>query len=109
MNKRLTISLTMVVLLLAAVFAFRYPERVASLAFIGAPRGVKTATRSEMDVAIDLGKASPLNARNAEEFAQALMLLFHGRPLLPYPIARIAREGATAYATFLSRQRRRAE
>ena len=37
MNKRLTISLTMVVLLLAAVFAIRYPERVASLAFIGVP------------------------------------------------------------------------
>ena len=109
MNKRLTILLTMVVLLLAAVFAIRYPERVASLAFIGVPHGVKTATRSEIDVAIDLGEASPLNARNAEEFEQALMLLFHGRTLLPYPIARIAREGATAYANFQSRQRRRAD
>ena len=79
---------------IAALFAIRYPERVASLAFIGAPHGVKTATRSEMDFAIDGGKTSPLIARNTEEFEQMLTLLFHERPFLPYPIARIAREGA---------------
>ncbi|MEQ1596099.1 MAG: alpha/beta fold hydrolase [Casimicrobium sp.] len=84
---------------LAALFAVRYPERVLSVAFIGAPHGIKTTTRSDMDFAIDAGKPSPLIARNGAEFEDVLDLLFQHRPWLPYPIAHVARTRALADAT----------
>ncbi|MBL8309670.1 MAG: alpha/beta hydrolase [Burkholderiales bacterium] len=79
---------------LAALFALRYPTRVMSVAFIGAPHGIRTPTRSEMDVAIDAGRPSPLIANTETQFEAMLGFLFHRRPWLPYPVAFVARANA---------------
>jgi pimeloyl-ACP methyl ester carboxylesterase len=84
---------------LAALFGVRYPERVLSVAFIGAPHGIKTTTRSDMDFAIDAGKPSPLIARIDAEFEAMLDFLFHRRPWLPYPVAQVARDDALRNAS----------
>lgn len=82
---------------IAALFAIRYPERVASLAFIGAPHGIRSETASEMDRLIGAGQA-PLVARNAKEFDAMLELVFADRPFLPYPILHAAKRDALANA-----------
>jgi pimeloyl-ACP methyl ester carboxylesterase len=82
---------------IAALFAVRYPERVASLAFIGAPHGIRSNTDSEMDRLIGAGQA-PLVARNAAEFDAMLKLVFAKRPFLPYPIFQAAERDAIANA-----------
>lgn len=75
---------------LAALFARRYPQRVLSVAFIGAPHGLRTPQRSAMDRLMDAGMPSPLIAHNEAEFEQMLDLLFTRRPFLPYPVAQLA-------------------
>lgn len=82
---------------IAAMFAVRYPERVASLAFIGAPHGIRSGTASEMDRMIGAGQA-PLVARNAGEFDAMLKLVFAERPFIPYPILQAAERDAIAHA-----------
>lgn len=82
---------------IAALFAIRYPERVASLTFIGAPHGIRSETASEMDKLIDLGQA-PLVARNAGEFEAMLRLVFADPPFMPYPILQAAEKDAIANA-----------
>lgn len=82
---------------IAALFAIRYPERVASLAFIGAPHGIRSNTASEMDRLIGAGQA-PLVARNAREFDAMLKLVFADRPFVPYPILQAAERDAIANA-----------
>jgi pimeloyl-ACP methyl ester carboxylesterase len=70
---------------LAALYSLEQPERIKSLAFIGAPHGIKTPLPSSMDDLIEQGKF-PLVVRTAEEFESMLDLLFFKRPFLPYPI-----------------------
>ena len=82
---------------LAALFAMRYPERVASVALIGAPHGIRSPKASDMDKQIDAGK-SPLVARDAGEFQAMLSLVFADRPFLPYPILHAAEENAVRNA-----------
>lgn len=81
----------------AALFAIRYPDRVASLAFIGAPHGIRSEKASTMDRLIESGHA-PLVARNAQEFDAMLKLVFADRPFVPYPILQAAERGAIANA-----------
>lgn len=78
---------------LAALFALRYPERVASVALVGAPHGIKTPRPSVMDGWIDAGK-TPLVVHDAAQFAQMMDLLFTQRPFLPYPILQAAQAEA---------------
>lgn len=78
---------------LAALLAMRDPQRVASVAFIGAPHGIRTPRRSQLDAAIDAG-ASPLVAKDEAAFERMLALLFEQRPFLPYPILHAARADA---------------
>jgi pimeloyl-ACP methyl ester carboxylesterase len=82
---------------IAALFALQYPDRVASVAFIGAPHGIRSPKQSEMDIQVDAGKI-PLIARDAEEFEQMMSLLFVERPFLPYPILHAARSDAVRNA-----------
>jgi len=82
---------------LAALFAMRYPERVASVALIGAPHGIRSPKASDMDKQIEAGK-SPLVARDAREFQAMLSLVFAERPFLPYPILHAAEENAVRNA-----------
>ncbi|GAB3543283.1 alpha/beta fold hydrolase [Noviherbaspirillum agri] len=82
---------------IAALFASQYPERVHSVALIGAPHGIRSPQPSEMDRLIDAGKA-PLIAHNEEEFEQMMSLLFVERPFLPYPILHAAQSGAVQNA-----------
>ena len=82
---------------IGALFALRYPERVASLGFIGAPHGIRSPVPSEMDRLIAAGHA-PLVARDAEEFESMLELVFAKRPFLPYPIHAAAQTNAIAHA-----------
>ena len=78
---------------IAALFAIRYPERVASVALIGAPHGLRTPQPSEMDHMIDAGK-SPLIVTHPEAFEPMLDFVFTQRPFLPYPILHAAKADA---------------
>ncbi|HZW19691.1 alpha/beta fold hydrolase [Noviherbaspirillum sp.] len=82
---------------IAALFAIRYPERVASVALIGAPHGIRSPKASGMDRQIEAGK-SPLVTRDAREFEAMLSLVFAERPFLPYPILHAAQENAVRNA-----------
>lgn len=70
---------------IAALFAIAHPERVASVAFIGAPHGIRSRQPSVMDTLVDAGK-TPLIAHTAAEFEQVMAMVFAQRPFLPYPI-----------------------
>ncbi len=78
---------------IAALFAIRYPDRVASVALIGAPHGLRTPQPSEMDHLIDAGK-SPLIVAQADAFEPMLDFVFAQRPFLPYPILHAAQADA---------------
>ena len=78
---------------IAALFALRYPERVASVALVGAPHGLRTPQPSEMDALIDAGK-SPLVVTEPDAFEPMLDFVFAKRPLLPYPILHAAKVDA---------------
>lgn len=74
---------------LGALLALASPERVATLAFVGAPHGLRSPVPSETDRMIDRGEA-PLIARDPGEFEAMLERLFEQRPWLPWPIRRAA-------------------
>lgn len=78
---------------LAALLAIRRPQQVSSVAFIGAPHGLRSERRSVMDCLIEDGQA-PLVPRSKAEFDDMLCLLFERRPFLPYPVLHAARSDA---------------
>jgi pimeloyl-ACP methyl ester carboxylesterase len=78
---------------IAALFAIRYPDRVASVALIGAPHGLRTPQPSEMDPMIDAGE-SPLIVAQADAFEPMLDYVFAQRPFLPFPILHAAKTDA---------------
>jgi pimeloyl-ACP methyl ester carboxylesterase len=78
---------------IAALVALKYPDRTLSLAFIGAPHGIKTPRRSDMDRLIEVGE-TPLIARDEAEFDRMLTFLFVKQPFLPYPVRHSAMTGA---------------
>lgn len=82
---------------LGALLALHAPQRVRSLAFIGAPHGLRTAQGSDMDRAIDAGRA-PLVPQDAAQFEAMLGLVFAQRPFLPYPVRAQAQAQALAQA-----------
>lgn len=82
---------------IAALFALRHPDRVASVAFIGAPHGIRSARPSAMDRLIDAGQA-PLVAHDAASFDAMMDLVFEQRPFLPAPILESARADALVNA-----------
>lgn len=82
---------------IAALFALRYPDRVASVAFIGSPHGLRSATPSDMDRLIEAGKR-PLVAHDAEGFDAMMALVFAQRPFLPYPIMHASERDALRMA-----------
>ncbi len=82
---------------IAALYAARYPHRVASLAFIGAPHGIRTPDGSEGDRVIESG-GSPLIVRTPEEFDAMMRFLFVQQPFLPRPIYVDARTRALGSA-----------
>jgi len=82
---------------LAALFALRYPDRVASVAFIGSPHGLRSATASDMDRLIEAGKR-PLVAHDTEAFNAMMALIFAQRPFLPHPIMHASEQGALRMA-----------
>jgi len=79
---------------LAALLAVRYPERVVSVAFIGAPHGIQTPVRSDLDMQIDGGATSPLVPRTVAQYEAMLEFIFHSRPFLPYPQLHVAQKAA---------------
>ncbi len=83
---------------IAALFALRYPERVASVAFIGAPHGLRTPKPSKMDALIEAGK-SPLVAYDAAQFEAMMSMVFEKKPFLPYPILHAAQADALRMAS----------
>lgn len=70
---------------LAALLAMAHPERVASVALVGSPHGIRTPVASAMDGLINAGQA-PLVARTPAEFTHMMALVFAKQPFLPYPI-----------------------
>ena len=83
---------------IAALFALQYPERVASVAFIGAPHGIRSPQPSTMDRLIDTGQR-PLVAHDAAAFSAMMDLVFEKRPFLPYPILHASEQDALHNAT----------
>jgi len=78
---------------IAALLAQEHPDRVASVAFIGAPHGIRSARPSTMDRLIDAGQAR-LVAHDAVAFDAMMDLVFAQRPFLPAPILEAARADA---------------
>ncbi|RZJ07503.1 MAG: alpha/beta fold hydrolase [Acidovorax sp.] len=78
---------------IAALFAVQHPERVASVAFIGAPHGIRSPQPSTMDRLIDAGQR-PLIAHDAATFNAMMPLVFEKRPFLPYPILHATEQDA---------------
>ncbi|CAN7341191.1 alpha/beta fold hydrolase [Acidovorax sp. Leaf78] len=78
---------------IAALFAVQYPDRVASVAFIGAPHGIRSPQPSAMDRLIDAGQR-PLVAHDAAAFDAMMALVFEKRPFLPYPILQASEQDA---------------
>ena len=70
---------------LAVMFAQRHPQRVASVALIGSPHGLRTPQPSAMDGLIDAGQA-PLVAATPQAFDRMTALVFARRPWIPSPI-----------------------
>lgn len=70
---------------LAALLALQQPQRVHSVAFIGAPHGIRAPRPSAMDREIDAGRA-PLVARDAVAFERMMNLIFERPPFLTYPV-----------------------
>lgn len=70
-----------------------YPERVASVALVGAPTACARPQPNEMDALIDAGK-SPLVVTHPGAFEPMLDFVFAQRPLLPYPILHAAKVDA---------------
>jgi len=75
---------------LAALYSIQHPDRVKSLAFIGAPHGVKTPLPSLMENLVEQ-KLAPLVVRSPEQFEAMLGMLFFKRPFIPYPVLQKAR------------------
>ncbi len=78
---------------IAALFALQYPERVASVAFIGAPHGIRSPRPSTMDRLIDAGQR-PLVTHDATAFKAMMELVFEKRPFLPHPILHASEQDA---------------
>jgi abhydrolase domain-containing protein 6 len=78
---------------LAALYAARYPEQVVSLAFIGAPHGLRTPVPSPVDLEIAQGRL-PLVSESAEDFERLAQRMFVRRPFLPRPLLLQLRERA---------------
>ncbi len=78
---------------IAALFALQHPGRVASVAFIGAPHGIRSPQPSTMDRLIDAGQR-PLVAHDATAFKAMMELVFEKRPFLPYPILHASEQDA---------------
>jgi len=70
---------------IAALYAAKYPGEVLSVAFIGAPHGIRSPKLSELEQRVAQGEA-PLIARNEAEFAGMMKMLFVEPPFLPRPI-----------------------
>jgi abhydrolase domain-containing protein 6 len=83
---------------LAALLALEQPQRVTSVAFIGAPHGIRSLLPSDMDRAIEAGRA-PLVTPDAQTFREMLSLVFARQPFLPYPILQAARTQALERAS----------
>lgn len=83
---------------IAALFAVQHPKRVASVAFIGAPHGIRSPQPSTMDRLIDAGQR-PLVAHDAAAFSAMMDLVFEKRPFLPYPILHASEQDALRNAT----------
>ncbi|MEJ7930515.1 alpha/beta hydrolase [Ramlibacter sp. AN1015] len=79
---------------LAVLFAQTYPERVASVALIGSPHGLRTPQASTMDTLIEAGGA-PLVAATPEQFDRMMDLVFARRPWIPFPVLHRTMTSAT--------------
>jgi pimeloyl-ACP methyl ester carboxylesterase len=82
---------------LAALYSIHNPDRVKSVALIGAPHGIRTPEPSSMDLLLEQGKI-PLVVRSPEEFEGMLDMLFFKRPFIPYPILKESRESSIRLA-----------
>jgi abhydrolase domain-containing protein 6 len=82
---------------LAAVYAAEDPERVLTLAFIGAPHGLRTERRSDFEERAENGEL-PLAIRSEAEYARLQDLLFVEQPQRARPIVRTAARKAAREA-----------
>ncbi len=67
--------------LIAAKYAQKYPNKVSSLAFIGAPLGIKTPKASKTDNVLRSGE-NPFIPLTTQQFNQEMQLLFTTPPKL---------------------------
>lgn len=72
---------------IAALYAARHPEEVASVALLN-NSGVNAPRKSEMILRLERGEPNPLVARNAEEFDELMNFVFVTPPPLPDSLKR---------------------
>lgn len=82
---------------IAIQLAHDQPNRVSSLAFIGAPHAIRAPETTDVMKRIQAGEI-PLIARTPDEFERMLDIVFEQRPFLPRPIYVIARDNAVRNA-----------
>jgi pimeloyl-ACP methyl ester carboxylesterase len=82
---------------IAALYASGFSSEVASVAFIGAPHGIRTTEKSEGDRIIERGE-TPLVVRSPAAFDEMMRFLFVSQPFLPRPILLDAQARALAGA-----------
>jgi len=80
---------------IAALYAARHPEEVASLALLD-NAGIDAPRKSEMFQRLERGEPNPLVARNAEEFDALLRFVFVTPPPLPESLKRYFAEQSVA-------------
>lgn len=78
---------------IATVYAVEHPASVLSLAYIGAPHGVRSPRPTPAYLDIEAG-AAPLVVSTRAEFDAMLDLVFTHRPFLPRPIVAVAMQRA---------------
>ena len=80
---------------IAALYSIEHKDKVKSVAFIGAPHGIKTHGLSEMDIHLNNGRF-PLVPKSEKEFDNMMNLLFNKQPFIPSPILKHSKAQAIA-------------
>lgn len=80
---------------IAALYAARYPQQVASVALLD-NAGIDAPQKSELYRRIEQGKPNPLVVNNAQQFEQLIDFVFYKAPALPERLKHYMAEQAIA-------------
>lgn len=83
---------------LAALYAYRYADKIASLALFN-NAGIDAPNPSEVYLAVERGE-DPLILKSPEDFDRLLTLVSHKQPFIPWPAKRVLADRAFEDASF---------